>query len=171
MKPAGINCPHCNQEFNEDQLKKLWAEYCGRKKSPAKAKAAAANGKKGGRPVTYFQDVYDAIPLSVELVRSKLKEWRQQYIFDVELIQAESPIEKGFYLKCDNILWHVRWNPMTNHVEAFQNNKQVAGYNNVNNSSKTSALRLVEDIHRAKLMSMPEDYSDVDNWLKHLSRK
>ncbi len=169
MKPTGINCPHCQQEFNEDQLKKLWAEYCGKKKTAAKSKAAAANGRKGGRPVTYFQDLYNSIPLSIEQARDRLNEWKQRYIFDVVLVPANDPVSEGFYLKCDNILWHVRWNPNNSHVEAFQNNRQVVGYNNVNNSSKTSAKRLVEDIHRAKLMSMPEDNSDILQWIKQHS--
>lgn len=121
--------------------------------------------------MTYFRDVYDAVPQSIEQVREHLKDWRQRYIFDVERLPAEDPVQSGFELKCDDIQWHVRWNTDTNHVEAFQAGRQVAGYNNENNSSKTSAKRLVEDIHRAKLMSMPEDFSDIADWIKKPGRR
>lgn len=171
MKPTGLHCPHCHLEFNEDQVKRLWAEFCGKKTSKAKARAAAANGKKGGRPVTYFQNVYKEIPASIQMVKEKLKQWQQRYVFDVELAETDDPVRQGFYLRCDNILWHIQWNDINNHVEAFQDGRQVTGYNNINNSAKTSAKRLVEDIHRAKLISMPEDYSDIVAWIKQHGRR
>ena len=118
--------------------------------------------------MTYFKDVYNAISPSIELVCNNQKQRKQDPRFDVELIQTESPVEDGFYLKCDNILWHVRWNGIKNYVEAFQDGRQVTGYNNVNNSAKTSAQRLIEDIHRTKLMSMPEYPSHTENVLKKL---
>lgn len=165
-----MDCPHCHKELSEDDIKRLWAEHCGKQTSPSKAAAAAANGRKGGRPVTYFRDVYDAVIDAVPQVLDAYRRWNQQHIFNVERSESADPIESGFSLSCAGIVWDCRWNRLTNHVEAFENGRQVIGYNTVNNSAKTAAKRLVEDIHRAKLMSMPEDNSDIADWIKRNTR-
>jgi|LakMenEpi03Aug12_release.lakeMendotaPanAssembly.Ray.scaffolds.fasta_scaffold534807_1 hypothetical protein len=167
-----MNCPHCKHELSEPELKALWAEHCGKQSSAAKARASAANGRKGGRPVTYFQNLYDFVPESIENFGPYLKRMNYQHTYPVERIECDDPTEKGFFIKCtDDVVWHCRWNQKTNSVEVFQGGRPVTGYNTVNNSARTAAERLVKDIHIHKLMSMPEDNSDIVRWIEKQKRK
>jgi hypothetical protein len=108
--------------------------------------------------MTYFQDVYDAIPESVELTQKKHKEWEEPYIFDVKRVETEDPVTNGFDLLCEEIAWHCSWNENTGYIEISENGQARPGLCRVNNAAKTSAKRLVEDIHREKLMRMPENH-------------
>jgi hypothetical protein len=152
-----VHCPNCHEELSEDQLKKLWAEYCGKQKSAAKAKAAMANGSKGGRPMTYFQDVYDAIPDCVEPMQKKHKEWEEPYIFDVSRAETNDPVTNGFDLRCEDVVWHCSWNGISNYIEITENGQTRPAIWRVNYAAKTAANRLVEDIHREKVMRLPEN--------------
>lgn len=167
-----MNCPHCKRELSEPELKALWAEYCGKQSSAAKAKASAANGRKGGRPVTYFQNLYDFVPQSIEYLGPYLERMNYRQRYPVERIDTENPTDNGFSIKCtDDVVWHCRWNRITNNVEVYANGKLVTGYNTINNSARTAAERLVKDIHIHKLMSMPEDNSDIVAWIQKHQRR
>jgi hypothetical protein len=116
---------------------------------------------KENEKLTYFKDVYSAIPHAIEATRPKLKQRNPRCDFEVELVLAENPVQDGFYLTCDNISWRVLWNSNTRHVQAFQGGKLVYEYNDVNNSAKTVAELLIEDIHFIKLASTPAVNSDI----------
>jgi hypothetical protein len=45
-----MTCPHCGQQLSPEEIRALWGAYNGSKTSEAKRRAAAENGKKGGRP-------------------------------------------------------------------------------------------------------------------------
>lgn len=45
-----MTCPHCGKELSPEEIRALWASYNGSKKTEAKRRASAENGKKGGRP-------------------------------------------------------------------------------------------------------------------------
>jgi hypothetical protein len=147
--------------LSEDQLKKLWAEYCGKQKSAAKAKASMANGSKGGRPMNYFQNVYDAIPESVEPVLNKLRERKSPFVFDVSISKADDPVNEGFDLRCEDIVWHCSFNSLTDYIEITENGQKRPAIWRINYAAKTAAERLIKDVHTEKLMRMPEDHSDM----------
>lgn len=156
-----VHCPNCQEPLDEEQLKKLWAEYCGKKKSTAKSKAAIKNGSKGGRPMTYFQDVYDAIPNSVELVRERRKERKEEHNFDVTVETTADPVLNGFDLRCQDIYWHCTWNGITEYIDISENGQPRSGIGRINNAAKTAAKKLVEDIHREKLFRMAPDHESM----------
>jgi hypothetical protein len=164
-------CPHCHQELTEEQLKRLWAQYCGSRRSAVKANAAIENGAKGGRPMTYFQTVYESIPEGVSLVHEKLRRWNEKHIFDVHTLPSNNPSSEGFDLKCDNIVWHCEYNPLTDYIEVTANGRKQTAIWRINYSAKVAAKKLVEDIHRSKLMSMPDDYSDQIEWIEKQTGK
>ncbi len=156
-----IHCPNCNECLSEDQLKKLWAEYCGKQKSAAKAKASMANGSKGGRPMTYFKDVYDAMPESVELVLTTQRQRKTPLVFNVTVSESDNPVNNGFDVRCEDIVWHCSWNGITDYIEITEKGQKRPAIWRINYAAKTAAKRLVEDIHREKLMRMPEDNSEL----------
>lgn len=167
-----IKCPNCQKDLTEEQLKRLWGQYLGSQRSVAKAKAAVENGRtKGGRPMTYFQTVYESISRSVTLVHEKLKRWNTTPIFDVTALHTENPTAQGFDLVCDDIIWHCSWNGSTDYIEVTENGKIHPAIWRVNYSAKVAAKKLVEDIHREKLMRLPEDYSDQIKWIEDVTRK
>ncbi len=169
---TNLQCPHCHTDLAEEQLKRLWAQYCGKQRSAAKAKAAIENGKtKGGRPMTYFQTVYESITPCVELVHEKLKRWNTKPIFDVKVLHADDPTTNGFDLVCDDVVWHCTWNRMTDYIEITEKGKTQPAIWRVNYSAKVAAKKLVEDIHREKLMRMPPDYSDQVKWIEQVTGK
>ncbi|HEY9684269.1 MAG TPA: hypothetical protein V6C86_22005 [Oculatellaceae cyanobacterium] len=161
-----MNCPHCHHELSESEVKQLLAEYSKSHVPAPKAITSAANGRKGGRPVTYLQNVYDLIPGAIKLHHDTRTARKERFNFDIELVEEADPIANGFTLRCGGITRKCRWNRITNFVEIFDSAQQVGGFNTINNSAQTAAKRLVEEIHIAKLMSMPEDFSDIENWAK-----
>jgi hypothetical protein len=160
-------CPHCNHEITEVELKKLWAQYCGSKRSVLKASTAIENGRsKGGRPMTYMQTVYESIPDGVSQLHEKLHRWNEKHIYDVARRETGDPATEGFDLQCDNIVWHCAYNTLSDYIEVTSNGQKETAIWRVNYSAKVAAKKLVEDIHRAKLMSMPEDHTEMIEWIK-----
>ena len=166
-----IHCPHCQVKLSETQLKTLWAEYCGSKKSASKTAAAKKNGAKGGRPMTYFQSLYDAIPHSIELLNEKLKKENAKYRFDIRRIDTPEPTRFGFTITCEDVRWHCSWDGLSDFISISKNGKQLPGISRINYAANRAALKLVQDIHREKLMSMPEDFSDIHNWIEQMTGK
>lgn len=110
--------------------------------------------------MTYFQTVYESITPSVEVVHEKLKKWNTKPIFDVKVLPADDPTANGFDLVCADVAWHCTWNRMTDYIEITEKGHTQPAIWRVNYSAKVAAKKLVEDIHREKLMRMPEDYSE-----------
>ncbi len=166
-----IHCPNCHEELNEMQLKTLWAEYCGSRKSASKTAAAKKNGAKGGRPMTYFQTLYDAILDSITALNEKLKKEKAKYQFVVKRIDALDPTKTGFALTCEDITWHCFWDGISDFINIYENEKKCGGISRINYAAGRAAQKLVEDIHREKLMRMPEDFSDVIGWIEQRTGK
>jgi hypothetical protein len=145
--------------MSEPEIKRLWAEYCGKRTSLVKAAASKKNGAKGGRPMNYLQSLYDAIPASISLLEDKLSREGAQTRFKIQRIDTANPTETGFDITCDDLKWHYSWNRASDFIAISENGKKRAGINRINYSAKRAAVKLIQDIHREKLMSMPEDYS------------
>ncbi|CAM5999223.1 unnamed protein product [Sphagnum balticum] len=126
---AKIHCPYCQEALNETELKKLWAEYCGSKKSASKAAAAKKNGAKGGRPMNYLQDMYDAIPDSILLFQEKLKNANCKGQFAIQRIDTDDPIETGFDVLCDDRRYHCFWDGRSEFISILENGTDWAGIN------------------------------------------
>lgn len=164
--PRLSECPHCRETLTETQLKKLWAEYCGAKKSRAKSTAARRNGAKGGRPMSYLQSMYASVPESIVLFHERLKRENARHQFPIVRVHSEDPCESGFDLICDGIQWHCFWDGISDFISISENGKPREGINRVNYSASRAALKLVQDIHRSVLMRMPEDNSDIVAWIE-----
>jgi hypothetical protein len=162
-------CPNCNRQITDAQLKTLWAEYCGRQKSERKASSSKQNGKKGGRPVTYMQTMYDAVPDSIESLNIKLQKENPKHVFEIKRLASQSPALTGFELVCDNIQWRCFWDGHSDFISITENGKMRPGINRINYAANRAAQRLVQDIHREKLMRMPEDNSDVVQWIEKMT--
>jgi hypothetical protein len=166
-----MHCPHCWHELSEGELKKLWAEYCGSKTTALKAKAARENGAKGGRPMTYFQSLYDAIPESIAAFTNKLRQERARHQFEFRRSDESDPANTGFDLSCDDIIWHCSWDGYSDFISIVENQESRAGISRINYAANRAAQRLVQDIHREKLMRMPEDPSDLIAWVEQQTGK
>jgi CHC2 zinc finger len=68
-----LECPHCKKKIRDRAVARYLAAKGGASKSPAKAAAARANGKLGGRPkskLRFFEDKYLAkLRKSVDIVK------------------------------------------------------------------------------------------------------
>src|ERR1700733_12667680 len=162
---AKAYCPHCHYEISEKQLKSLWAEYCGSKTSESKRVAAQKNGTKGGRPITYFQTMYDSVPSGIAALSEKLEREDAEYRFPVERVDSPEPQQHGFAVRCLDITWHCFWESSSDFVRILENGKRRPGINRVNYAANRAAAKLVQDIHREQLMRMPEDSSRVADWI------
>ena len=112
--------------------------------------------------MTYFEDVYNAMPSAIEtVVPGLIDQSSTRKTFPVELVETAN-LANGFDLKCDSILWHISWNPNKSWVEASENGTRVHAIDASTSKAKYLAEGLVKDIHRRKLMTMPSDFSDVN---------
>jgi hypothetical protein len=138
----------------------------GSARTQAKANAARNNGAKGGRPTSYFQSVFDAIPGEIMLLNEELLNRRPQLQLKVEIEQSKSLLEYGFRLRCVDLEWQCTWNSQLRKVEAHLHDHQAASFKSVNNSAKSVAKQLVQAVYHFKLMTMAEDFSDIEDWIK-----
>jgi hypothetical protein len=163
---AEIQCPHCQKELTETQLKRLWAEYCGSRQSEKKIAAAKRNGAQGGRPMAYFQTLYDAIPDGIAALNDKLRKENARYRFRVGRVDTPDPTKAGFDVTCQDITWHCFWDGASDFIGISEDGKRRAGISRINYAAGRAAAKLVQDIHREQLMRMPEDLSDVARWIE-----
>ena len=111
--------------------------------------------------MTYFQDVYDTIPESVELAHKKYRGKNEEQIFPVTARTSGDLANNGFDLRCEDIIWHCTWNSITDYIEITEHGQTRPHIWRTNYAAKTAAKKLVEDIHREKLIRMPPDYKGM----------
>ena len=121
--------------------------------------------------MTYFQTLYDAIPDSIELLYEKLEREKAKYHFAIIRIDTPEPTKTGFTITCEDVTWHCFWDGISDFISISEKGKLCAGISRINYAASRAAAKLVQDIHREKLMRMPEDFSDMYSWIEQMTGK
>ncbi|MBS1955300.1 MAG: hypothetical protein JST89_14030 [Cyanobacteria bacterium SZAS-4] len=121
--------------------------------------------------MTYMQTMYDSIPESIEILNLKLEKENAQNIFHMKRLDSMSPSTIGFELVCADIHWHCFWDGISDYISITEDDKMRPGINRINYAATRAAQKIVQDIHREKLMRMPENSATTIEWIETMTGK